>query len=379
MSLMLWAVIVIPATCYVLLMLYYFRHWNRLPEIVQDIDFQPKTAFSVVIAARNEQQNIRHCLSALTACRYPAHLLEIIVVDDHSTDETAAVVQDFIAKNATGISIRLLHPESGSGKKNAVATGIRHAAHPFIACTDADCEPPENWLLLPAQVFEKQSPKMIAGPVVFHREKKLVEWFQSLDLLGMMGVTGAGIQSRSQHLANGANIAYPKAVFEAVGGFEGNEHIASGDDMFLAQKIVRRWPGSIVFLKNPAAAMPTSAMPDWRSFIRQRLRWGTKNAALPEWSVKLSLAMVFLHCWLIIGLGISSLWSVLFLPYFSLALLAKLIPDYFFLRAMSHFFQKQEAMRWFFPGLILHILYIAGIGLASLVVKRYAWRGRVVR
>lgn len=172
MSLIFWAVTVIPATCYVLLMLYYFRHWNQLPKIVQDIDFQPKTAFSVVIAARNEQQNIRHCLSALTACRYPVHLLEIIVVNDHSTDETAAVVHDFMAKNATGVSIHLLHPESGSGKKNAISTGIGHAAHPFIACTDADCEPPENWLLLLAQVFEKQSPKMIAGPVVFHREKK---------------------------------------------------------------------------------------------------------------------------------------------------------------------------------------------------------------
>lgn len=379
MNLMLWAVTIIPATCYVLLMVYYFRQWNLLPEITQDIDFQAQTAFSVVIAARNEQQNILRCLSALTACRYPAHLLEIMVVNDHSTDETAAGVQSFITKNTSGIRVRLLQPESGSGKKNAISTGIRHAVHPFIACTDADCEPPENWLLLLAQVFEKQSPKMIAGPVVFHHEKKIVEWFQSLDLLGMMGVTGAGIQSGSQHLANGANIAYPKAVFEAVGGFDGNDHIASGDDLFLAQKIARQWPGSIVFLKNPAAAMPTPAMSDWRSFIRQRIRWGTKNAALPEWSVKLSLAMVFAHCWLIIVLGITSLWSVWFLPYFSLALLAKLIPDYFFLRSMSRFFQKQEAMRWFLPGLLLHIFYIAGIGLASLVVKRYEWKSRKLR
>lgn len=377
MNLLLWVVTVIPATCYVLLMLHYFRQWKILPEIVQDIDIQSNIAFSVVIAARNEQQNIRHCLSALTVCRYPAHLLEIIVVDDHSTDATAAVVHDFIAKNTTGINIRLLNPESGSGKKNAISTGIHHASHPFIACTDADCEPPQNWLLLLGQVFEKQSPKMIAGPVVFHREKKLLEWFQSLDLLGMMGVTGAGIQSGSQHLANGANIAYPKAVFEAVGGFEGNEHIASGDDLFLAQKIAREWPGSIVFLKNRDAAMPTPAMPGWRSFIRQRVRWGTKNAALPEWSVKLSLAMVFLYCWVIIVLVISSLWSAECLPFFVVAVLAKAIPDYFFLKSMSRFFQKQEAMRWFLPGLVLHILYIAGIGLASLVVKRYEWKARL--
>jgi biofilm PGA synthesis N-glycosyltransferase PgaC len=374
----LWAVAGGLTAGYLLLVGQYWHHWCRLPFIQQKIDFQPNTAISVIIAARNEAAHIAACLTSVTACEYPAHLLEIIVVDDGSSDATGAVVNDFMAYLSKPIAIRLIQPQEGSGKKNAIHTGIRHAAHPYIACTDADCEVPAQWLLLLAQVFEIQQPKLIAGPVVFHREKKLVDWFQTLDLLGLMGVTGAGIQSRSQHLANGANIAYPKAVFEAVGGFEGNTHIASGDDLFLVQKIAHKWPGSIVFLKNPAATIRTLPMPDWRSLISQRIRWGSKNAALPEWPVRLSLALVFLHSWAVLVSGIGIFWQPAYFPMFCVLLAGKMVPDYFFLRKMSLFLNKQTAMKWFLPGSVLHILYIAGIGLASLVVKRYRWKERIV-
>ena len=341
-------------------------------------NFQPNIAISVIVAARNEADNIAACLTALAACEYPAHLLEIIVVDDGSVDETGAIVEIFATRFLGQIPVRLIRPTEGSGKKNAITTGIRHATHPYIACTDADCEVPRLWLLLLAQVFETRQPKLITGPVAFHREKKLVEWFQSLDLLGLMGVTGAGIQSGTQHLANGANIAYAKAIFEAVGGFEGNTHIASGDDLFLAQKIAKKWPGSIVFLKSPAATVRTLAMPDWRSFFHQRIRWGSKNAALPEWPVRLSLMLVFLHSWAVVLSGIGILFQPAYWPLFLLLLAGKMLPDYFYLRKMSAFFDKRAAMKWFLPGVVLHILYIAGIGLGSLAFKKYRWKKRIV-
>jgi cellulose synthase/poly-beta-1,6-N-acetylglucosamine synthase-like glycosyltransferase len=373
-----WAAGVLLAVGYLLLMRLYWRGWKRSPFIPQKNDFQPHTGISVIIAARNEADHIAACLSSVVGGNYPAHLLEIIVVDDHSTDATAAIVQAIAAQYVGKISIRLVDPGVGTGKKNAVATGIRLATHPYIACTDADCEVPVRWLWLIAQVFETQQAQLIAGPVVFHREKKLVEWFQSLDLLGLMGVTGAGIQSRSQHLANGANIAYPKKVFEAVGGFEGNAHIASGDDLFLVQKVAKNWPGSIVFLKNPGAAVNTLAMSSWPAFIRQRLRWGSKNAALPEWPVRLSLALVFVHSWAVVLTAAGAIMEATYRPVFVLLLCSKMIPDYFFLQQMSRFFNKKTAMQWFLPGTVLHILYIAGIGLGSLLVKRYSWKRRRV-
>ena len=205
----------------------------------------------------------------------------------------------------------------------------------------------------------------------------MLQYFEALDVAGMKGITGAGIHWKWQRLGNGAHLAYPKAVFEAVGGFAGNEEKASGDDLFLLQKIARHWPDGVFFVKN-AAAVTTAAQPDATSFIRQRLRWGTKNKALPEAPVKAILAAVFLFCCSIL-LNAS---LAFYYPVLGGVLLCQLIVkagfDYLLLREMCIFFNRREWLSWFWPSFVLHILYIAGVGVASLFVRKYHWKGRRV-
>ena len=217
---------------------------------------------------------------------------------------------------------------------------------------------------------------MVCGPVVFWQEKNLFQRFQSLEFLGMMGITGAGYQLGWHQMANGANLAFRKEVFEAVNGYSGNEHLASGDDMFLVQKVAKQWPGSVVFLKSLAATVKTAPVPDLRSFWQQRLRWGTKNAAIPDWSLRLSLLLVFLMCWsmwLNTGLAIAGVlsWQIVGFQW-----LIKYIFDFFLLSSMSRFFKRQDLLRWFMPSVILHTAYIACLGIASIFKKNYAWKGR---
>ena len=320
------------------------------------------------------------CLQALLACRYPKELLEIVVLDDHSADRTADIVARLVAEGAAQIRLIRMAEQPVpvlSGKKNALALGVSRARSELIATTDADCLVPPDWLLLLASLYETRRPDAIAGPVVAHRERTGFHRFQALDLVGMAGITGAGIRLGRHHLGNGANLCYTKAAFNAVGGYADNADRASGDDVFLLQKIARQH--TVLFLKNPAAAVYTEVCPDLHAFVQQRLRWGTKNTALPDVGAKFVLALVFLCCTTLL------LNTVLlfFMPALAwvwcgqLALIA--LADYVLLREMCIFFGRRNLLRGFWPAFFLHTVYIAGIGTSSLFAKKYVWKGRVLR
>ncbi len=382
-------------------MLLYLRGWRALPEWQMPAGFEPGTFVSVIIPARNEGANMETCLRSIMRGTYPPDLLEIIVVDDFSEDDTAQKVRQLQgARNKPIVRlIRLSDMSSGTGKKAALTAGIAQARGSLIVTTDADCVAPKDWLRWVVSRFdpgpgssrwgwgdaEGGEPGLLAAPVSFHREHTLFQCFQSLDFLGLMGITGAGIHYGFQRMGNGANLAFPAAVFEEVGGYAGSERLASGDDMFLIAKINRRHPGSVFFLKNAAATVLTEAKPDLRSFFRQRLRWSTKNAAFPEWPVRLVLLAVFLFCWsilvnsvLALVAGISS-GDILPLASLLVQLSVKAVFDYLFLREMCRFFKREDLLRWFVPSFFLHTLYIPLVGAAGLFRRTYEWKGRRVR
>lgn len=264
------------------------------------------------------------------------------------------------------------------GKKRAIAVAVAEARGELIVTTDADCRVPPDWLMLLVSAYETHRPRAIAAPVMIRGEQNLLQHFQALDVAGTMGLTGAGIRMGWQHIGNGANLAYPRAVFEAVHGFAGNAHHASGDDLFLLQKIARNWPGSVFFLKNAGAAVSTPAAADWSAFFQQRLRWGTKNAALPETPVRLVLATVFLFCCSILLNVVATFFYAPLVWVLLIQLAVKAGFDYLLLREMCGFFQRREWPRWFWPSFMLHTGYVVFLGLASLTRKQFEWKGRRV-
>ncbi|MFN0016311.1 MAG: glycosyltransferase [Saprospiraceae bacterium] len=376
--------LVYPAFCLVIALAYtiviagYLRGWRRMPVWETPAGFLPQTPITVLVPARNEAANIGACLQALLTCTYPADLLEILVLDDHSTDGTADIAAQVAGTNEGRVRvIRLaeLAPTS-FGKKNALALSVSCARNELIATTDADCLVPPDWLLLLASLYEAKRPGAIVGSVVAYGERTIFQRFQALDLAGMAGITGAGIALGWHRIGNGANLCYTKSAFEAVGGFAGNTDRASGDDVFLLQKIARHHP--VLFLKNPAAVR-TPVCPDLPAFVWQRLRWGTKNTALPEPGAKAALAVVFLCC-ATLALNTVLLFWMPALTWAWLSQLAlKALADYALLREMCRFFGRRGLLSGFWPSFFLHTAYITGIGAGSLFVKKYTWKGRAVR
>ena len=271
-----------------------------------------------------------------------------------------------------------------SPKKKALTLAVAQASGTLIVTTDADCIAAPDWLRCITAAMSEPGRVLLTGPVAIHQERGLLQHFQALDVAGMMSITGAGLHLGWQRMGNGANLAYRKSVFEEVGGYSGNEQVASGDDMFLMQKVAARYPQGVFFLKNPAATVLTEAQPTWAALWQQRLRWGSKNAALPEWPVRLALLSVFLFCWcILLNLGML-LWRLLEAPsetgglaallLFSLSMKAAF--DFLLLREICRWLGRRDLLRWFWPSFFLHTLYIAGVGAASVFFKKYEWKGR---
>ena len=183
-----WILACTLALAYAVLMALYFRAWRSIPVWETPAGYRPHTRLSVLVPARNEEARIDACLQALLAVDYPPELLEVLIIDDFSDDQTAARV--LAVEDPRLRLIRLADEESlpagNFGKKQALATGVRHATGALIATTDADCLPSPDWLRSLASFYEAGHWKIMAGPVQFVGEKNAFQRFQSLDMLGMV-------------------------------------------------------------------------------------------------------------------------------------------------------------------------------------------------
>ena len=345
---------------YVLLIQWVLRQWAALPLLQQPGEWPSPPKVAILVAARNEASNIGPCLKALSRQEYPAGRYQIVVIDDHSTDNTVGAVQQQAFPNLTLLQL----PEGQTGKKAALEFGAAATQSDILLTTDADCQPPPEWVQLHVWHLTSGPLQGSAGPVLLTGSDSALYRFQALDMAGMMVLTAAGLRTNTWILGNGASLAYYRAAFEAAEGYAGNRATASGDDIFLIAKLNARNTGGVQFLKSPKAAVPTPASANWRAFFQQRLRWGTKNAAAPASSgTTLALGTAFLLSWAILlspllffSIG---LWA---LVLFAFLLGLKSWADYQLLRTASDFFGQRHLMKAFVLSEVLHILYIAIIG-----------------
>jgi len=359
--------------------------WSRLPTWEIPHAFDPGTSVVVIIPARNEATNIKSCLQSILDQTYPEGLMKVIVVDDHSEDRTVELARSFDDDRLTVIALEKRKlKDSSSPKKQALNIGINDSVADLIITTDADCVVHENWIRSIVSYFEKGSVDMIAGPVLFNPLETPFERFQGLDFIGMMGITGAGIHSRQFHMCNGANLAFSRSAFAKVKGYEGTDHIASGDDILLAQKFVEHPELRIGYLKSNEAVVETKPVEKMGDFIAQRLRWGAKSEHYTEKRIIWIQFVVLITCLSIVAFAMLGIvlykwhWKK-YLIAFSILFSLKSIADYLSLNTYSRFFQRSSLLRNFGYASIAHILYISLVGLLSVFVRKHRWKGRTLK
>ncbi|SHL78995.1 glycosyltransferase [Hymenobacter psychrotolerans] len=385
MSTWLGLVLLAAPALYAAQMLRFRRAWDKLPvpklpPLPAPGQHEERPRFSVLIAARNEAENLPLLLADLRRQTLPAPQFEVLIVDDHSTDATAEVA----AADSGAVEVRVIRlaevPGAGTGKKAALQAALAQARAPWVVCTDADCRLHPDWLRSYAALLAEAGPEVrfVSGPVLLTGPETWLASLSGLEFAGLVGTGAASIGAGLPTMCNGANLAYHRDAFAAVAGFAGNEHLASGDDEFLMHKLHAAFPGSIRFLKHPAALVRTAGPPTLAALLRQRVRWASKwrHYRHPA-SQRLAVLVLLANVALAAG-ALALPWLPVLAPWAATAWLLKLGADVWFLSPVLRFLGRRRWL-WWVPVLQLaYAPYALAVGLAGLR-GGYVWKGRAVK
>lgn len=323
---------------------------------------------SVIIAAKNEEQNILNPLQSLANQSFDKSDFEVIVIDDNSTDRTFEVVSDFMERHCD-LRIRLFKAD-GSGKKQAVAQALHLAENDIVMVTDADCELPPRWIEKTVGFMAANELKMILGPVLLSPCDTFFEKIQVLEHLSLIASTAGSAAIGMPVMCNGANMAYDRKSALEVEKYRTDMDIASGDDVFLMEQFVKHFGShSVRFLFDTDAIVKTQSMPDLKSFFRQRRRWVSKTKAYTSWKIIATAFIVLMFNMSIVGLFVGGFFHPAFFLVYALFTLMKYMVDYPILRKITGFMNQRQLRKWAFPLEFAYPFYVVFTAFSGIFSK----------
>ncbi|WP_373513562.1 glycosyltransferase [Persicitalea sp.] len=371
--------LIILTSTYALFTLALWLYWQNIPAS-RSLENSPTTRITVIIPVRNEASHIGELLSDLAQQTHEQNLFEVIVADDGSTDNTPYVLKTFKKNSQLALTVIELDQDirTASPKKRAIETALRRATGELIVTTDGDCRVGPDWLISIAETYRATGAKLISGPVTFTTETTLTDHLQTVEFSSLIGSGAASISAGSPSMCNGANLAYEKKTFEEVGGFTGNEHLASGDDEFLMHKIAERYPGKIHFIKDRRAIVQTTSHSSWKDFFQQRKRWASKwkhykNPVSTALAIYIFICNAALIAGLILGFTELVSWQ-----YILLLFAVKWLPEWILIGSILSFLRKSRSIIYIPVVQVIYPFYVSLFGLAAQQPK-YIWKGRTLR
>jgi cellulose synthase/poly-beta-1,6-N-acetylglucosamine synthase-like glycosyltransferase len=367
---------------YALLIESYRRWFLKVKPFIVEQDYTPSITFSVIIPARDEEAQIEKCLQSILTQTYPSPFFEVIVIDDHSTDNTPGIIKNIQQQhsNLKLLSLKdiLQGEQLNSYKKKAIELAIKQAKGDWILTTDADCFVPPNWIKTFAAFIELKQAVFVAAPVKFINTGSFVSIFQCLDFMSLQGITAASVNNNVHSMCNGANLAYDKKVFFEVDGFAGIDNIASGDDMLLMHKIYLQHPEKVKFLLSHDVISETLPMPDWKSFFNQRIRWASKADKYDDKRIFAVLACIYFFNLSFLLLPFAALWYEQAWLLWLILFIGKTFFEMRFLFPVAKFYNETKLLWWFPVMQPFHIVYTIIAGWLG-KFGTYKWKGRQVK
>lgn len=262
--------LIIAGSALLVILFYYFFFFLRIAfhkNKVEDPVSWP--SISVIICARNEEQNIIDLLPKILNQKYPGQF-EVVVVNDDSWDGTG---DELAEMEKTNEHLRVVtikeHMQHRPGKKFPLTLGIKKAAYDHFLLTDADCFPASDlWIEHMARSFGDKQIVLAPGPYV--TEKGLLNAlirFENL-LTGTFFLSFA--MAGKPYMGVGRNLAYTRDVYDSVGGFKSHYHVVSGDDdLFIRDAGTNR--NTAVCIHPEALTFSQPAL-NWNDWWRQKKR-----------------------------------------------------------------------------------------------------------
>jgi poly-beta-1,6-N-acetyl-D-glucosamine synthase len=363
---------------YIVVIALFLYGWEKLKPF-NFTDTIKKTTISVIIPMRNEEYTINILLEALKQQNYPKELYEIIVIDDHSSDQALLKADQNEINNIRILSL----PENISGKKASIRHGIEASTGQLIITTDADCCMDSNWLNCYASYYEKFNPEMLLGPVVAartfnaNRWKSIFESMQALELFSLLGTTAGATKIGCPIMCNGANLAFTKSAYTEIEHLYNNDKIQSGDDIFALLALKKKFPGKVHFIKSSEAKIITPLPDQLKSFFQQRKRWTAKSKYYNDGAIIITALTVFAVNFLLLTCLISGILNGNFSNFFILFFMKSAI-DFPLLQRVTCFFGEKRLLGWFPVVQSFYFLYVCFTVFAAFI-SPITWKGRMIK
>ena len=336
--------------------------FRKHPKINKDDD----SFISVVIAARNEENNISYLLKDLINQSADKNNYEVIVANDRSTDKTKNIIDQFSSENSFIKSIHIEKNHEMTPKKYALTKAIEKSEGEIILTTDADCRVPRDWVNNMAELVQNGK-GIVIGYSRIKSMKSFLNEFQKIDFLGIMAANSGLLTHGIVCSGSGQNLAFKKKDFQIINGFEPVKDLVSGDDMYLVQSI-SSIKGAI-FNYNPSSFVSTLPKNSFKSYINQRIRWSSNSkqnlSSNPQFFVFL-ISAFFANC--------SIMFSFIYFSGVSFFLfLTKFFLEAFIIFIGSRLFLTPVSFLTYIMWNLIQPIYIPIIGVAGLIGK-YSWK-----
>lgn len=324
---------------------------------------------SVIVPARNEADNIDACLRALVAQTYPSERVEIIVVDDRSTDGTADRVGQWTRRSPHIRCLSVAQRYCACPKKNALWHGIAQSRGEIVFTTDADCRPGPLWI---ASTLAHFAPEvgMVIGHAPLLKNEKALSGLLSLQALIVSTLAAGSAGIGFPLTCSGRNLAYRRKAFDAVDGFAAIGHIVGGDDVLLMRQVAQKSAWKIRFNADADAFVPSASHAD--HLIHRQVRYQSKAVHYGIPVLILASAVYIFH-------AVLSTLPVLYWVDAELffatggCLVAKVIADAVFLLCGASRFKSLNSL-WWFPALEILIAPYIVIACALGACSSFKWK-----
>jgi cellulose synthase/poly-beta-1,6-N-acetylglucosamine synthase-like glycosyltransferase len=325
-----------------------------------------RPSVSVLIPARDEADSIVQTLDGLSRQTYPSDKMEVLIIDDHSMDNTAEVIDRFISDNNLSHFKLLRHHLDGIAptyKKAAIAFALQSAKGEIIMTTDADCILQPDWVESMIGRYDEQT-GMVAGLITFHpdSEKNIFNRLQTLEFAGVVFAGGGAVGLGKPLICNGSNLSYRRQAYEDVDGFKGHDHLPSGDDDLLMQNIRKKTDWKIKYNLDGNSINYTRPVSNLNRFLNQRSRWASKGVHYPGLWISIMLFLIYLFyasLFVVTPMTIIGSFSASILLA---GFLLKLIPEFLLVHQALSILNRKDLLPLFFLAEVLQIPYVVIVG-----------------
>jgi len=322
---------------------------------------------SIVIAARNEENNLPNCLESVTKQTYPSSNYEIIVVNDGSTDRTEDTCKSFIQRYPYIKLINVKEDKFQKGKANALAQGIDAAQGVIILITDADCMVPPTWVEQTARRYNNDIG--LIGGFTLQNAKTPFEGMQSLDWVFILGIAAAAARLKYPLGSIGNNLSFRKSAYDQIGGYRRLKFSVT-EDYTVVQAIVGSKKWKYCYPIDPKLLVVSKPCPNLLTLLRQKHRWGKGGLDMKPAGFAVMAIGFLMHLSPLVMLywgGVVQAAS---------AFMIKFIADYVFLYKILKQLNRTDEIRWFHWFEIYFIIYVILLPFLVFFGGKVKWKGR---